>query len=248
MQDKRKQRRVFHINMLAKWESPTAACLFCRDSIRKTTGDIFSDKPGRTSAAQITINTGDAKPIYLPPYRLPAARVGVAQEEIRQLLQAGIIEKSDSPWAALVWCWCQRKMALWLCVDYRYLNKVTKPDPYPMPWIDELLDGLGAAKFITMLDLAKGYWQVPVSPDSIPKTAVSPFAASYLDDVAIFSKSWTDLQYLRAVLMKLRKAGLTAKLSKCQFDMNECQFLGHMVGDGQIHPDDAKVAAVHHFN
>ena len=39
---------------------------------------------------------------------------------------------------------------------------------------------------------------------------------------------------------ELRKAGLTAKLSKCQFGMNECRFLGDMVGDGQIHPDDDK--------
>ena len=31
------------------------------------------------------------------------------------------------------------------------------------------------------------------------------------------------------------------------FDMNECSFLDHVVGDGQIHPDDAKVAAVHQF-
>ena len=36
MQDKRKQRRVFHIKMLAKWESPTAACLLI---------EIASEKP-----------------------------------------------------------------------------------------------------------------------------------------------------------------------------------------------------------
>ena len=47
--------------------------------------------------------------------------------------------------------------------------------------------------------------------------------------------------------MKLRKAGLTAKLSKCHFSMNECQFLDDAVGDGQIHPEDAKVAVVHQF-
>ena len=33
----------------------------------------------------------------------------------------------------------------------------------------------------------------------------------------------------------------------CHFDMNECSFLDHIVGDSQIHPDDAKVAAVHQF-
>ena len=35
--------------------------------------------------------------------------------------------------------------------------------------------------------------------------------------------------------------------TECLFDMNECSFLDHRVGDGQIHTDDAKVAAVHQF-
>lgn len=134
-------------------------------------GDVFSDKPGQTSAAKITIDTENAKPVYLPPYRLPASRVKVVQEELRQLLQAGIIEKSDSPWAVPVVLVPKKDGTIRLCVNYTRLNKVTKPDPYPMPRIDELLDGLGAARFITMLDLTKGYWQVPVSPDSIPKNS-----------------------------------------------------------------------------
>ena len=45
--------------------------------------------------------------------------------------------------------------------------------------------------------------------------------------------------------MKLRKARLMA--TECYFDMNECSFLDHTVGDGQIHLDDDKVAAVHQF-
>ena len=35
--------------------------------------------------------------------------------------------------------------------------------------------------------------------------------------------------------------------TECHFNMNECSFLDHTIGDGQIHPDDAKVAAVHQF-
>ena len=49
-----------------------------------------------------------------------------------------------------------------LCVDYMKLKHVTKFDAYPMPQIEELLDEFGNAKYITTLDLAKGYWQVPL--------------------------------------------------------------------------------------
>lgn len=44
-------------------------------------------------------------------------------------------------------------------------------DSYPRPHVDELIDRLGKARFITTLDLTKGYWQVPLSPESKEKTA-----------------------------------------------------------------------------
>ena len=45
-----------------------------------------------------------------------------------------------------------------LCVDYWRLNTVTAVDTYPMPHIDDLIDRLGQARYITTLDLAHGYW------------------------------------------------------------------------------------------
>ena len=44
------------------------------------------------------------------------------------------------------------------CVDYRKLNSVSQVDAYPMPRMDELIDNLGQARFITTLDLTRGYW------------------------------------------------------------------------------------------
>ena len=57
------------------------------------------------------------------------------------------------------------------CIDYRSLNLVTKADQFPIPRIDDLLDQLGKAKYFSTLDLASGYWQVQMHPDSVEKTA-----------------------------------------------------------------------------
>lgn len=63
-----------------------------------------------------------------------------------------------------------------ICVDYRKLNSVSVADAYPMPRVDDLIDQLGKAKYITTLDLTKGYWQVPVAKEARHKMAFStPF-------------------------------------------------------------------------
>ena len=56
-------------------------------------------------------------------------------------------------------------------VDYRHLNSVSKGDAYPIPRIDDLIDKLGKAKYITALDLTRGYWQMPVATKDQHKTA-----------------------------------------------------------------------------
>ena len=63
-----------------------------------------------------------------------------------------------------------------MCVDYRKLNKVNINDPYPLPNIEDLIAKIGSSKFITTLDLTKGYYQVPVNPQHREKTAfVTPY-------------------------------------------------------------------------
>ena len=61
--------------------------------------------------------------------------------------------------------------SLRFCVDFRRLNAMTKKDVYPLPRVDDILDTLGDAKYFTTLDLASGYWQVPLDDQSRPKTA-----------------------------------------------------------------------------
>ncbi|CAK1585469.1 unnamed protein product [Parnassius mnemosyne] len=58
-----------------------------------------------------------------------------------------------------------------LCVDYRELNVNTVRDHYPLPLISEQLDQLAEAKYFTCLDMAAGFHQIPIEPNSIEKTA-----------------------------------------------------------------------------
>ena len=65
-------------------------------------GDIFTDKPGRTKATEIRIETEDVYPIHFPPYLLPMAKLPQLEAEVKQLLQGGVIRPSSSPWASAI--------------------------------------------------------------------------------------------------------------------------------------------------
>ena len=57
------------------------------------------------------------------------------------------------------------------------------------------------------------------------------FTAVYLDDLMIYSTTWEDhLYHLQTVLLRLCKAGLTAKPSKCHYGMQQYVYLGFTVG------------------
>lgn len=94
-------------------------------------------------------------------------------EELRELLDQGLVEESASEWSSPLVIVKKKDGGNRICVDYRKVNTVTKFDSYPMPRVDEMLDAVGKAQFITTLDLAKGYWQVPLHPADREKTAFS---------------------------------------------------------------------------
>ncbi|GFW23062.1 retrovirus-related Pol polyprotein from transposon 17.6 [Trichonephila clavipes] len=49
------------------------------------------------------------------------------------------------------------------CIDYRKLNGIIRTEYFPLPNIEERVEKVLVAKFITVLDLSKGYWQIPLS-------------------------------------------------------------------------------------
>ena len=140
MQDKRKRKRIFHVNMLKDYhvreldedqrsyfleeiqedelEIPSWRSGESGNNIRMGEeldskqraeltelllgkfAKVLSDKPGRTSLHEHRIETDDAKPIRLPPYRLPHAYRERVRKELRDMEKGGIIEPTCSEWAS----------------------------------------------------------------------------------------------------------------------------------------------------
>ena len=90
---------------------------------------------------------------------------------VDEMLDKGVIRPSQSPWASPVVLVAKKHGSLRFCVDYRKLNAVTKMDVFPLPRIDDALDMLAHTQYFTTLDLASGYWQVPMERQSQEKTA-----------------------------------------------------------------------------
>jgi len=92
------------------------------------------------------------------------------------MLELRVIEPTNSPLAAPVALIPKPDNTIRFCIDYRRLNAVTVPDAFPMPRIDDLIDKVGNTKFLTKIDLAKGYWQVPLDDEAVP---ISAFVTSF---------------------------------------------------------------------
>ena len=137
---------------------------------------IFRETPGRTTVTEHEIHVGDAAPIRQKPYQVPYSQRDVVKRELEEMMAAGVIRPSTSPWASPIVLVEKKDGGVWFCVDFRKLNQVAKFDAYPMPRIEEMFEKIGSATVISTLDLAKGYWQIPMAPDSQEKTAfVTPF-------------------------------------------------------------------------
>ncbi len=243
------------------------------------THQLFLETPGKTDLVQHHIYLKDRKPIHQHAYRVPEKLLPTMKQEIETMLKLEVIEPSSSEWNNPIVLVPKKDGTLRFCLDFRKLNAVSKFDPYPMPRVDDLIEKLGSAKFLTTLDLCKGYWQIPLSTESKELTAfktpfghyhfrvlpfglhgapfqrmidqilqgTEEFAAAYLDDIIIYSKTWEEhLQHLTEVLERIKSAGLTIRPDKCAISKTETTYLGYKLGHGVIRPQVGKIEAIKH--
>ena len=120
---------------------------------------------------QYDIITTDARPVRCGPRRLAPAGLRKEQTCVKEMLDGGQIEPSDSPWASPVVLVTKKDGTTRFCVDYRRLIAMTTKDAYPLARIDDSLWLLGNQQWFSTMDLASGYWQVAMSPEAKRKAA-----------------------------------------------------------------------------
>ncbi|GJS06237.1 reverse transcriptase domain-containing protein [Tanacetum coccineum] len=117
------------------------------------------------------------------------ALLKVIKKEVLKLLDAEMIYPiSDSPWVSPVHCVSKkdgitvvaneenefiptRLVTGWrVCIDYRKLNKATRKDHFPLPFMDQMLERLAENEFYCFLDGFSGYFQIPIDPQDQEKT------------------------------------------------------------------------------
>lgn len=223
-------------------------------------------------------------PIKQRYYRTSPSVQKELHRQVDELLDGGLIEESESPWSSPVLLVPKKNGKQRMCIDYRKVNDVTRKYAYPLPLINEILDKLKDAYYLSALDLQSGFHQIALDDDTKPYTAftvpgrglyqfkVLPFGLSnaptsfqslmdrvlkdvlnkfvfvYLDDILVIGRTFEEHQAnLKKVFELLHEANLLLNWEKCFFLRPEVEYLGFVVGSGQIKVSPKKISSVQSF-
>ena len=117
------------------------------------------------------IKLTDDEPFKEPARRIPPALFEEVKEHLKEMMAAGAIRPSHSPYSSNVVIVRKKDGTIRFCVDFRKLNSKTVPDAYAIPRVEDSLHLLAGAKYFTKLDLRSGYWQVEIKDEDKNKTA-----------------------------------------------------------------------------
>ncbi len=170
------------------------------------------------------------------------------KKEVQYLLEKDLASPSVSSWSSPCLLVQKPDGTARFCTDYRRVNAVTVPDCFTIPRMEDCVDSVGSARFVSKLDLLKGYWQVTltpraseisafVTPDRFLQYKVMAFGLrnaaatfqrlvnlvlaevpncnAYLDDLVIYSQSWSEhLSLLETVFKRLQEAFFNIEFSQ----------------------------------
>ena len=136
--------------------------------------DIFSlddNELGCTSQVKHNIKVTNDEPFKERFQRIPPPLLEEVRTHVNDMLQAGAIRPSSSPWCnAVVLVW-KKDGGLHFCIDFRKLNARTKKDSYPLPRIQEMLESLEGSHIFSSFNFKLGFWQVEMDEASKQYTA-----------------------------------------------------------------------------
>ncbi|GBN17933.1 Retrovirus-related Pol polyprotein from transposon 17.6, partial [Araneus ventricosus] len=139
------------------------------DQLRQLLGKYstsFSNEPGLTNLVTHDIQLINDKPVRSKPYRSSHRQNEILKTEVQRMLDLKIVEVGESDYTSPMILVEAPGKDPRPCVDYRRLNEVTRTEFSPLPNIEERVERVAGALYITVLDFAKGYWQIPLSENA----------------------------------------------------------------------------------
>jgi transposase InsO family protein len=118
----------------------------------------------------IELNEG-ATPVWAALRHMGEAELQELHRQILLLLEKGWIRHSTSPWGAAVVFATKKDGGIRMCVDYRGLNRHTKRDRTPLPYLAELRDRIHGKQFFTAIDIKDAYHRIQIREADREKTA-----------------------------------------------------------------------------
>ncbi len=136
--------------------------------------DVFSAHEfdlGNFQLLSHKIDLQDKQPFRERMRRTPLCFQQEEEKTLKKMLDAGVIQPSESEYASAPVLIRKKDGSVRYCIDYRQLNHRTVKDAFPLPLIEECLDTLNGSVYFSSLDMASGYWQIPMNPVDRHKTA-----------------------------------------------------------------------------
>ena len=137
---------------------------------------VFSTGPsdiGSTDILKHKIVLEDPAPFKQPHRRIPPGMYEEVRQHLKEMLEAGVIRESESPFSSNIVLVKKKDGTLRFCIDWRQLNAKTRSDAYSLPRFDDIVDSLSGSVYFSKLDLRSGYWNVHLEEEDKPKTAFS---------------------------------------------------------------------------
>ena len=138
-----------------------------KENVLEEYGDLFNGLGKMEGKLHLEIEN-DAKPVVMPPRRVPIAVKGKLQAELQRLEKLGVIAKQEGPtvWVSSLVVSEKPNGKVRVCIDPLHLNKVVKRSHYRLPIIEEILPELAEARVFTKVGLKDGFLQVELDPES----------------------------------------------------------------------------------
>jgi hypothetical protein len=175
--------------------------------------DVFASKvefPPEISCSHTIPLVPEARPVYIRSYRYTPLLKTEIENQVQEMLNAGLIQHSSSPFSSHVLLIKKKDSSYRFCIDYRHLNAITIKGQYPVPIIEEFLDELKGASWFSSMDLCAGFHQIPMHPNDCFKTAFQTHHGHYKFRVMSFGLTGTPRTFQKAM-----NSTLALLLSKC---------------------------------